>query len=483
MPATVSTSDPKGLGYEQGYFSAPVGAPVDQVFFNAAFAGRINTNKIYKDAYNCNILGAEDCTMSSWMEEFGGVEYDCHDKFTNLEYNNTRHQIRESVGVIVPTRAGGTANLTLSAKDHFVSGNYVLPQVGNTIALTPRGFLAEVTAVNHTAANVTTVTVIQRSTTAAAQTIALGDEMLVLQGSILTDCACPTGQFNFRDLPLEVDLAMIDIAVKGSLCGDALEKCQFLKIPFLDAQGREISSKSPWYTEAQQDMYRDLEARKHYEKMLNPIFGIIPNLRARGIKFSPALATEITTDDIREWKKGLDIAGIKGREYAVFAGRDIFSQFQRMLLSAGVVKLDNIVKPLADCQWINMEYCGIRVEGMTLHIYDECSFSNGKLLGGIGMNFPSSAIFVPMGNKPRDTERSTSSLGRNGYTEKMFTTTYFQSIGGRKYDMFVDSNGILNGPGGRNTFGAGCKQHDWTAETRFVQELHCLNAWGYIGLV
>ena len=482
MPATVTTNDPNGLGYQTGYFSAPVGAPLDQTFFDTAFAGRINTNKIYKDAYNCNILGAEECTMSSWMEEYGGVEYDCHPKYTNLEYNGLRHQIRESVGVIIPTRAGGTGTLTLSTKDHFVSGAYYLPQVGNTIALTPRGFLAEVISIAHPNPNVTTVVVRQRSTTAAAQTIALGDEMLVLQGSILTDCACPTGQFNFRDLPLEIDLEMIAFGMKGELCGDALEKCQFLKIPFLDGNGKEISNKSAWYTEAQQDMYRDFEARKHYEKMLNPIFGIIPNIRARGIKFSPNLSTEITTDDIREWKKGLDIAGIKGREYAVFAGRDIYSQFQRMLLLAGVVKLDNIVKPLADCQWINMEYCGIKVEGMTLHIYDECSFSNGKLLGSVGMNFPSSAIFVPMWNKPRDTERSTSSMGRSGYTEKLFTTVYFESTQGKKYDMVVDSNGILNGANGRNTFGTGCLEHEWTVRTRFLLELHCLNSFAYIGL-
>ena len=61
-------------------------------------------------------------------------------------------------------------------------------------------------------------------------------------------------------------------------------------------------------------------------------------------------------------------------------------------------------------------------------------------------NIVHSAIFVPMGNRPYDTERSVSPTGRNGYTEKMFTRVYFRSIQGKTYDMVTDSNGILNGP-------------------------------------
>lgn len=479
MPGTVTTNDPNGLGYQTGYFAGPLGQPINQDFFNAAFAGRINENKIYKEVYNCNIVG--NCTMSTWLEEFGGVEYDCHPAYTNLEYNGFRHQIRANASVTIPAYPA-TGNIILSAKDHFVSGAYVLPQQGNAIVTAPNGILVDVTAVVHATANDTYVTVRQRPGTTGTIVIPSGAEMLVLQGSILTDCACPTGQFNFRDLPLEIDLAMIDIAVKGELCGDAIEKCQFLKIPFLDAEGNEIGEKSPWFTEAQQDMYRDLEMRKHYEKMLNPIFGVVPNIRARGIKLTPASSSEITTDDIRDWKQGLDIAGISGREYAVFAGRNIFSQLQRMMLAAGVVQLDHAVQPLMDCKWINMEYCGIKVEGMTLHIYEDLSFSNGKCLGASGMVFPNSAIFVPMWNRPKEPQRSISPISRNGYTEKMFTTVYFQSIQGRKYDIYTDSNGFLNGPNGRNSFGTGCKTHEWSAESRFTLESHCMNAWAYIGL-
>jgi hypothetical protein len=181
-------------------------------------------------------------------------------------------------------------------------------------------------------------------------------------------------------------------------------------------------------------------------------------------------------------KQQLDLAGVAGREYAIFAGREIYSQFQQLFIAQGVVQLDQTQQPLYDCKWLNMEWCGVKIEGLTLHVYEEISFSNGRSLGAVGMNFPNSAIFVPMWNKESETKRSVSPIGRNGYTEKMFTTTYFQSTQGKRYDMVVDSNGILNGPTGRNTFGTGERKHEWTVESRFAVESHCMQAWIYIGL-
>lgn len=169
-----------------------------------------------------------------------------------------------------------------------------MPQVGNSVATAPSGKLVDITAITHATGFDTQLTVRQRPGTTGTIVIPDNSEMLVLEGAILTDCVCPSGQFKFRDLPIERDLSMIDFGLKGSLCGDALEKCQFLKIPFLDDNGNEISEMSPWYTTAQQDMYRDFERRKHYEKLLNPNFGLIPTLRARGIKFSSAIAGTIT---------------------------------------------------------------------------------------------------------------------------------------------------------------------------------------------
>jgi hypothetical protein len=471
----VSTNDPNGLGYQTGFFSAPPGNPIDQTFFNQAFAGHINTNKIYKEAYGCSIVGM--CNSSMWMEQFMGVETDCYPEYTLLEYNGRRMQIKAAAGVTIPAYPA-TGNITLSAKDHFVNGAYVLPIVGNLIVLPPSGNLAVVTVVTHATANDTIITVQQVSHTAGSQVIPNGAEMLVVPGAEIADCACPTGSPRFDDMPIEHDLKMATWGDRIELCGDALNKCQFLKIPFYDADGKVVDER--WYTEAQQEMYRGLERYKHWRTYLDPNFGIIPTIKARGINFTPASNDEITTDDIRYYKSQLDLAGVMGREYAIFAGGNKFSQYQRMLQAAGVTQLDHSEQPLNDCKWLNLEWCGIRVEGLTLHIYDECSFSNGKELGSTGMVFPNSAIWVPMFNRPQQVKRSIDMPTRNGYTEKMFTRVYFKDISkGRVWDVLSDSNGIL---GPRNTFGAGCETHEWTVKTRFLNEIHCSSHWGFEGL-
>lgn len=473
MAAIVTTNNPNGLGYQQGYFSGTPGTPVAQDFFDAAFAGRIHTDKIYKETYNCNMIG--QCTMSMWMDEFMNFETDCFPAYSLIETNAQLQQITVKTTVTIGAYPA-TGIIALANANQFVGGVYVLPQIGNTVVLSPSGELAVITAVTHATGYDTTITVRLRNTSGTAQTVTAGDQLLVLAGAEIADCACPTGQFRFDDLPIVYDLNMITIGDKGTLCGDALNKCQYLKIPFTDECGTVIEK---WYTKTLTDMYKDFESRKHYERLLNPNFGIIPAIKARGLKFQPASSSEITTDDIRAWKRDLDAAGIACREYAIFAGGVLYSQFQRMLLSAGVTQLQYIDRPLNDCAWINLEYCGIKVEGMTLHIYEECTFSNGKLLGGPNMTFKNSAIFVPMCNNSEAVNRTSITTSCNGYNNKMLTTVYFKDIHGRVWDNMTDSNGVL---GVRNTFGTGCETQEWSVKSRFLQEVHCPNVWGYMGL-
>jgi hypothetical protein len=479
MAATITTVNPNGLGYQTGFFSGPKGEPLAQHFFDAAFAGRINTNKIYKEAYHCDIV--QQCTMSTWLEEYTGAETDCYPAYTLLETYGRLDQIQLSAGATVPVYPG-TVALHLAANSHFVGGQFVLPQVGNTL-VAPSGALLRVTAVSTASSLDSTVTVqlYDRTGNTGAQVIASNAQLLVLSGSEIADCACPTGQFAVMDLPLEIDLAMITVGDLGELCGDALNKCQFLKIPFTDECGNVIEK---WYTQALKDMYQRFEMMKHYQRLLNPQFGIIPTIKARGMKWTPASPSEITTDDVRAWKAQLDSAGINCREYAIFAGGVLFSQWQRMLLQAGVTKLDNtIFTGNMDCKWINMQYCGISVEGLTLHIYEECTFSNGKLLGGSTSVFPSSAIIMPMCARPacsrgNGTTRMDSG-GVEGRDDKMLSTVYFRSLDGRVWDNLTDSNGVL---GVRNTFGTGCETQQWSVKSRFLQEVHCPSGWGFMGL-
>lgn len=476
MAGTLSTLNPLGIGYQTGLFSAPVGEPISQHFFDAAFAGRINENKIYKESYHCNIV--QMCGMAQWLEEYMGYDTDCHTAYTLLETYGDLRQVKISQTAVVP-QYPGTVVLHVDTSSTFVGDQFILPQVGNSLVITPNGVLVKVTAVNFASSADITITVQQRDTTGntGAQTITANDVLLVLSGSMIDDCECPTGQLTFHDLPQEIDLAMHTFGDKGELCGDALHKCQWLKIPFTDECGNVVEW---WYTEALQRMYRDHERSKFYERLLNPMWGIIPTVRAKGIKWVPTSANEITTDDVRDWKKQLDLYGVGCREFAIFAGRDKFSQFQRMLLQAGVVKLDNeIHNPTKDCKWINMEYCGIKVEGLTLHIYDECSFSNGKELGSANMIFPNSAIIIPMCNRPA-CSRSNGRGEAGGRDMKMLSTVYFRSAKtGQVWDNMTDSNGVL---GPRNTFGAGCEQQEWSVKSRFLQEIHCSNWWGYMGL-
>ena len=475
MAGTLTTNNPLGIGYQTGFFSAVPGEPITQHFFDAAFAGRINTNKIYKESYHCNIV--QMCGMSQWMEEFMGYDTDCHSAYTLLETYGQNNQVKIDTTAVVP-QYPGTVVLHVDASSQFVSNQFILPQVNNTLIASPKGDLVKVTAVSFASSADITITVQQRDTTGntGAFTITAGDVLIVLSGSEIADCACPTGQFAFNDLPTEIDLRMVEIGDKGELCGKALHECEWLKIPFTDECGNVVEH---WYTEALADMYRRHEKRKFYENLFNPNFGIIPTVRAKGIKWVPSNTTEITVQDVRDFKAQLDLYGVGCREFAIFAGRTKYSQFQQMLLAAGVVKLDNIVKPLADCQWINMEYCGIKVEGLTLHIYEECSFSNGKELGSANMVFPNSAIIVPMCNRPA-CNRSNNRGEAGSQDQKMASTVYYKSAKtGKVFDNDTDSNGIF---GPRNTFGAGCEQHEWTIKSRWLLEIHCANWWGYMGL-
>ena len=476
MPGTLSTNNPLGIGYQTGMFSAPVGEPITQHFFDAAFAGRINENKIYKEAYHCNIV--QECGMSQWMEEFMGYDTDCHSAYTLLETYGELNQVKIDTDATVPVYPA-TVALHVDANSVFVSKQFILPQVGNTLITPPYGYPVKVISISQASSDDVTITVQQKDTTGntGAFAITAGDLLFVLSGSEIDDCACPTGQFVFNDLPKELDLRMIEKGDKGELCGKALHECQWLKIPFTDECGNPLTEM--WYTEALQKMYQRHEKQKFYEMLFNTNFGLIPLLRAKGIKWNQASPSEITTDDVRDWKKQLDLYGVGCREFAIFAGRDKFSMFQRMLLAAGVVKLDNSLQPNGDCKWINMEYCGIKVEGLTLHIYDECSFSNGKQLGSASMVFPNSAIIVPMCNRPA-CSRSNSRPEGGGKDMKMFSTVYYKSAKtGKVFDNDTDSNGIL---GPRNSFGAGCEKHEWTIKSKWLNEVHCINWWGYMGL-
>lgn len=469
----MTTNNPQGMSYQTGFFSGPQGQALNQEFFDAAFAGHLNENKIYKQAYHCNII--QTSGMMQWLDEFMGYETDCFDAYSLIETYGYRNLIKVQANVHVDNYPNATV-IELDPGAAFTSNAYLLPQVGNTLVL-PNGELLKVTALGTASTLDPKITVVSRNPNFTGYNLLANDELLVLSGSEINDCACPTGQFAVPDAPIVTDVAMITFGDKGEVCGKALHKCQWLKIPLYDECGNEV--KGLWYTEALAQMYQRFDKRKFYETLFNPSFGIIPQIKARGIKWTEATADTIVEEDFRTWKQELDKAGIGCREFAIFAGRSKFSQFQRAFKSIGVGVLQYSERPLSDCTWIDLQYCGIRVEGLTLHVYEEPMFSNGKELGTQSSVFPNSAIIIPMCNRP-GCNRSNGRTDSGGKDMKMLSRVYFRSqANGKVWDNVTDSNGVF---GPRNTFGAGCEQHEWTIKTQFLNEVHCANWWGYMGL-
>lgn len=459
-----------------GQFTPDTSVPIDNAFFKAVFDDRLDPNKVFRKAYYEQVIGTSN--MLTWLQQYGGVDYTCNVNNSILEYRGYRNQIKVNADATIAAGPTSPSTFVIAASDHFGGGDYVLPRKGNTLVAPPNGALMDITDVVFTNGDTFTVTVVPRGTTQIE--LKEGDQLLVLSGSKLEDCACPEGQFALPELPIESDYSMIAFGDKGSLCGDALLACHQIIIPFLDENHKVIPNSSPWYVAEQKKMLQRMETRKLYETLLNEKFGIITKMRTQSIKFTPAITSEITVADVRAWKKDLDQAGVINRDFAVFAGREIFSQFQVLFLEAGVTKLDYSVRPNGQCPWIDMDYCGATVEGLRLHVYEEKSFSNGLQLGSQNMVFPTSAIFIPLDSRPIDSMLAVPDVNRNGTsTDKMFTTVYFQDINGGRYDMRVDANGLL---GPRNTFAAGCEEQEWTAKTRFYVETYGLAGWGYIGL-
>jgi len=486
MPADITTNNPSGLGHQTNQFSVPAGAGV----FDTAYASRLTGDPIIRAKYYSDIVGR--CGISSWLEQYGDVQTDCFTDVTLLEYNELRQQIKVKTNTTIPAYPA-TGTIALATTDHSIGGQYVLPRAGNSLVLPPTGKIVDIVSVAHATANDTVLTVRHRASVSGTSALIVGDEPFVLTGSLLEDCDCPTGSLILADAPIEHLNGMINYADKAELCGDDLDACRLMSIPFYDEQsnptvyddyrtGRQLSGL--WWEDKWRKMVQMFEDRKDYETLFNDTFGLVPLVRSLGINFVPASSTEITIDDVRAWVAKLDQAGVYGREFAVRAGTTKFSQFMRLLDAAGVTRLAYERQPMQECKYLNLEWCGVTIEGLTLHIYKECAFSNGKMFGGPSYVFPNSALFIPMWDN--NSAPQNSSMGMQaplGYNNKLFSRVYFRSKAtGEVFDSLMDSNGILNGPGGKNTFGTGCRKHEWAIQSRWRNDYYNISHWGYMGL-
>lgn len=457
----------------QNQFS-PNSNNLNQTFFNAAFAGRLSANPIYKETYWCDIIG--EMGLGTFLDEYTGFDTFCHPAFSNVEYDPYKDQIKitaQAASIPAYATSPNTVMILLDTSySQFLLSSYILPQVGDTIVAPPYGALLEVVSVTP-GGGAPNIVVRHRSTSGAAFSIPGASVMKVLHGKYLADCECPSGQFRVPDLPVVTNLTMKTIGTdSGELCGDALNACQNLKLPFFDSDSKMVAEY--WWNEPLKRMYTDFEKTKTYVRLLDPDWGLIPVLVARGSVFTTASSLSVTVDDIYAWGTALTTAGVQCTDYAVACGRDLFVMFQQLASTLALNQtLIGIFDASDSCKWINLNWCKFSVGGLTLHVFQDNWMSNGLGLGAAGFRFRGAGIMIPLCG------RSTNMKAGESET-KMLTTTYFKDNLGRVWDNLQDGNGIW---GPRNTFGTGCDKQEWTVKTRFTQTVHCPQAWGLINFI
>lgn len=475
-PATIE----KGASsvWQTPQFTLPEGTYLGQSFFREVYAERLSPN-VYRKFYYTNVAGP--CTETMFLEQYGGVEYDCN-KFDNtiLEYAPLREQVKvggNDATISIP--ASGSGFIPIDAADVAPDTQYTLPYDGNSLVL-PSGDIVDVVSVGTEnggeADGSLYIEVEQREGGSGTLTVESGQELTILFGREISDCDCPEGNFRVQGMPVDTDIKWHSYADARELCGDDLNACSVLQVPLIDSNGNFIEGTAPFtYFNIEQELHADMQKRKNIEVLLE----LIARVKAAGLKFTPSDSDKIEVEDIRDWKKILDSFGIRNREYLVFAGNVVFSQFMKLRQDAQVTALEITQRPLVDCPWINLDYCGITVEGLTFHIFEACTFSNGYELGGAGSDFPASALLIPAGDRSTRVQWSRGRTGRTGYTDKAFNIVYFRGTNGVTYDVHVDTGGIL---GPYNPYEPGCIKQKWAVRSNWALETFGLQAWGFIGL-
>lgn len=466
IPAPYGPSMPN-----KGQFSAPIGVAQDGAFLNAAQASRYSLDPVFRKHYFCNLI--QQCNFGTWLSENMGYAESCYKNYSIVrEYptDNIVH-LKNPAPIVVPV-SPGTITLPVANNSHFVGGAYVYPQVGDGLLLPPDGTVAVITAITP-GVNATTLTVRLRNSTVAV-TIPANADIIVLTGKQLADCECPSSRIRFENAPIEQALSMITVSDgSGQICGDALLACQNVKYAYQyqDENGC-LQETEMWYGGELSKMYKRHEASKMYDYLFNPSFGIITTLRAKSIRWNWADPDALTEQDIADLKAGVQGSGLGCFEYTFMLGSKAFASAQSLAndLATGRISY-GIFNPNDNCKVINLQFCTIQISGMTIHFYEECSFGDGKMLGAAGFDYKNRGLGMPMCDKP-------SSCPSYGDTDnKLFTIVNFRDSLGRIHDNLVDSNGILNGAGGRNTFGTGCDIHEWTMKSSYAVEVSCPEAW------
>lgn len=451
-----------------GQFSTPAGVLQDGNFLSAAQASRYAQDPIIRKHYFCNLI--QQPMFGTWLTENMGYADSCYKNWKIIREFPTDNIVHLKNGTTVVIAAGATGVLPIANSSHFVGGAYVYPQVGDGVLLPPDGAIGRITVVTP-GVNTTTITV--KNTSAASVTVPINADLIILPGKELAACDCPDGRIRWEDSPIEQAIAMKRFGDStGKVCGDALLACQNTRYgyKYLDNSGCEQESEL-WYGGELTKMYQRHEGAKMWQYLFDPNFGIIPTLKANSIRWNFADPNAITEADIADLKAAVQLTGLNCFEYSFALGSKAFASAQTLANTLGTGRISYGSFNPEDCKWINLHYCTISSSGMTIHFYEEQSFSSGKGLGAVGFDYKNKGVGMPMCEKPSFCPR------RSENDNKMFTIVYFKDVLGVTHDNRVDSNGILSGPNGKNNNGPLCDFHEWAIDSTFAVEVACPYAW------
>lgn len=453
-----------------GAFSAPNATEVTrQLLVSDYLLPYMSADPVIRKEYWCSVVG--QCTFGTWLTENMGYGETCWDNY-NIVHRYPADQIVKLGNVapiVVPAYTAGTNTVVipLPTGEHFISGKYSLPNVGDGLLLPPQGQLAIVTAVSKGTANSHTITIRQQIGGNVAITIPALAEVVVLGAQEIADCQCPSGQLNFEPDFVEQQIIMKKLfKATGDICDNAIEACfnQRLMFERTNAKG-EIEPVEWWFGGAVQTMYQNFEKAKDMYFLFDNSWGIIPTLKAKSIRWNWADATELAEADLQDLKDALIASGAMIMEHSLFLGSDAFVSAQKLAHELGKGFISGGCFNPEDCKWINLNYCAIYYYGIRLHIYEDCAFSHPQMLGAAGFDWKNKGIGVPMGNKPGGCVR----IGERD--DKMFNVIYKKdSHSGRVHNMLMDSNGYLPGSN-KNTYGTGCFKQSYSVESKFAVEV------------
>ena len=461
---------PNGSMPVQPQFSLPTGVLLNGQFLRAAQASRYSNDPVIRKHYYCNLI--KNHTFGVWLTENMGYAETCFENYNIVREYATDNLVKLSnaAPIVIPA-SPGTATLPISANSHYVNGNYVYPQVGDALLLPPNADIAIITAITP-GVNTTTMTVRLKASTVSVTVPALAD-IIVLTGKQVADCECPTGTARLENSPVEQQIKLLPIhEPSGRICGEALLACQNVKYKYgyMNESGEQVETEL-WYGGMLQKMYQDHEYTKMYSYLFDPSFGIIPTLRAKSIRWNWADRDVLTEQDIADLKRAVQASGLGCTEYTFVLGSLAYASAQTLANNLSLNRVSYGQFNPEDCKWINLQFCTMSISGMTIHFYEENSFSNGKMLGAAGFDYLRRGIGMPMCDKPTNLKR----VGDND--TKLFTVVHFRDTLGRLHDGLTDSNGILNGPNGRNTFGTGCEFHEFSIKSKYAVEVSCPESW------